>query len=67
MKIYQITKRLVCEICTFRRQNKYLPLPHKLFKPGIRYYKDKENIKFLALVVGNKRIMFILKNKIQNG
>ena len=64
MKIYQITKRLVCEVCTFRINNKYLPLPHKLFKSGIRYYKDKENIRFLAIVVKNKRIKFVLKNKI---
>lgn len=63
MKKINLTKNIIIEIGKFRSQNKHLPLPHKLFKPGIRTYKDKEGNKFFAIVVKNFRIMIVKNNK----
>ena len=44
----------------FRPQNKFLPLPHKLFKSGIHTYKnDSGNIFFISFVFKNYRFLII--------
>lgn len=43
----------------FRFQNKYLNLPHKLFKPGVHYYVTEENNKLISIVIKNYRLMFV--------
>lgn len=47
---------------TFRIHNKFLPLPHNLFKNGINKYIDREKNKYLSFVVSNFRIVIVKKN-----
>lgn len=44
----------------FRTQNRYLPLPHNLFKPGIHTHKsDGGKVFFISIVVKNYRLLII--------
>ena len=44
----------------FRQQNKFLPLPHKLFKSGMHTYKnDSGNVFFISFVFKNYRLLII--------
>ena len=44
----------------FRHQNKYLPLPHKLFQSGIHKYKNEGGkVKFISFVIKNYRLLII--------
>ena len=44
----------------FRLQNKFLNLPHKLFKSGIHTYVNKDNgIKAISFVYKNYRLIIL--------
>lgn len=47
---------------TFRIQNKFLPLPHNLFKNGFNTFIDRENNEYCSFVVKNFRIMLVKHN-----
>ena len=47
---------------TFRIQNKFLPLPHNLFKNGFNTFVDRENNKYYSFVISNFRIMIVKYN-----
>lgn len=46
----------------FRIQNKFLPLPHNLFKNGFNTFVDCENNKYYSFVISNFRIMIVKYN-----
>lgn len=58
-KEFKVFKTLVT-FERFRIQNRYLPLPHKLFKPGIHTHKsDGGNVYFVSIVISNYRLLII--------
>ena len=47
---------------TFRIQNKFLPLPHNLFKSGINKFEDVEGNKYISFVISNFRLIIVKTN-----
>lgn len=54
--------KIIISIETFRIQNKFLPLPHRLFKSGINKFKDCEGNKYISFVISNFRLMIVKTN-----